>query len=213
MRILRSTILNVVEAKIREDTAAELIPDHNVSPANMIYFQIILEQHAEKLRKTVGAIGSRDNVGWPQPSDSSQKEKGRASAQMLLADYKGLLRRTETLSNLCKSRLQILMSRAGIVESNKAIEQAKEVTKLTRLAFVFIPLSFVSSFLGMNLGPFAESAAYGLWIFFAVSAPLVVLLFMLMTWSKSHIRTMLHSKKKRHTVEKSKDIQLKDIDC
>ncbi|KAF1947044.1 hypothetical protein EJ02DRAFT_508222 [Clathrospora elynae] len=179
--------LNTIEAKINTDMALEFMPDHSISPANMIYFQGLLDSHAETLRRTILAITSRDASGWPRPATDMSKKRSSstAAAQTLSQDYESLLRRTETLSNLCKGRLQILLSRAGIVEANKAIEQAKVVTKLTRLAFVFIPLSFVSSFFGMNLTPFVQDPAYGLWLFFAVSAPLVAVLFMSMSWSRA----------------------------
>ena len=45
---------------------------------------------------------------------------------------------------------QSLMSAMSIVESKKAIQEAEGVSKLTQLAFFFIPLSLVSSAFGMN---------------------------------------------------------------
>ncbi|KAJ8110763.1 hypothetical protein OPT61_g6474 [Boeremia exigua] len=179
--------LNVIDSKINEDIAKEFTPDHNISPANMIYFQGLLDRHAERLLGNIATIEARDESAWPQPSDEKMIKKTAAQAQALLKDYKGLLKRTETLSNTCKARLQILMSRAGIVESNKAIEQAKVVTKLTRLAFVFIPLSFVSSFFGMNLTPLIEPPGLSLWLFFAVSVPVVALLLLSMYCDFGHV--------------------------
>lgn len=193
--------LNVIESKIREDTAAELIPDRNVSPANMIFFQGLLDRHAESLRRSIMAINSREDAGWPRPTDTALRQKSTAFTHTLLQDFRSLLNRTEIMSDLCKSRLHILMSRAGIVESNKAIEQAKEVTKLTRLAFVFVPLSFVSSFFGMNLGPFVDRPAYGLWIFFAISGPLVLLLLVSLSWNVSQIGHVFARKGKRSKQE------------
>jgi hypothetical protein len=152
--------LNVIESKINEDIAKEFALDHNISPANMIYFQSLLDKHAETLRRNVMIITRRNELGWPRPPEHNFAKKTVAQAQALLQDYEGLLRRAESLSYTCKARLQILMSKAGIVESNKAIEQAKVVTKLTRLAFVFIPLSFVSSFFGMNLTPFIDPPGF-----------------------------------------------------
>jgi Mg2+ and Co2+ transporter CorA len=183
--------LNVIESKINEDIAKEFSADHNISPANMIFFQGLLDNHAETLRKNVATIKYCQESGWPKPSDEKLAKKTAAQAQALLQDYKGLLKRAETLSNTCKTRLQILMSRAGIVESNKAIEQAKVVTKLTRLAFVFIPLSFVSSFFGMNLTPFIEPPGLSLWLFFAVSAPVVVLLLVSMNFNLEQVVTLV----------------------
>ena len=46
---------------------------------------------------------------------------------------------------------QSLMSAMSIVESKKAIQEAEGVSKLTQLAFFFIPLSLVSSAFGMNV--------------------------------------------------------------
>lgn len=39
----------------------------------------------------------------------------------------------------------------SLIESKKAITQAEQVTKLTQLAFFFIPLTFVAGLFGMNV--------------------------------------------------------------
>ncbi|KAF2205661.1 hypothetical protein GQ43DRAFT_427866 [Delitschia confertaspora ATCC 74209] len=180
--------LNVLETKIAADAALELGHDMNVSPANMMYFQSLLDSHADMLRGNIESIKYQEEALWPQPQDSVLRKKSSAARRSLLQDYEALLTRTLILSDRCKSRLTILMNRAGIVEANKSIQQTQEVTKLTRLAFVFTPLSFVATFFGMNLGPFTEiTNAYGLWLYFAVSAPLVALLLVSMTWSMSEL--------------------------
>lgn len=46
---------------------------------------------------------------------------------------------------------QALMSTLSIIESQNAIQQGHEFQKLTELAFIFIPLSFVASFYGMEV--------------------------------------------------------------
>lgn len=201
--------LNVIESKIKEDIAKEFQPDANISPANMIYFQGLLDDHIEKLRKNVATLEYIRTSNWPRPADEKLAKKTAAHAYALLQDYQGLITRTETLSYTCKARLQILMSMAGIVESNKAIEQAKEVTKLTRLAFVFIPLSFVSSFFGMNLTPLIEPPGLSLWLFFAVSAPLVVLLFLSMKFSLTQFVALLTPQREQSRSERT--YPLRDI--
>jgi Mg2+ and Co2+ transporter CorA len=202
--VSESQFLNTLESKVAADVAQELNPEKNVSPANMIYFQGLLDARADRLRRTITAIKAQLEFPWTRSLATeptlSQLPKNQTAAQTLLADYKDLLNRAEILSNRCKSRLNILMNRAGIVESNKAIQQAKEVTKLTRLAFVFIPLSFTSSFFGMNLGPFTQNAAYGLWLYFAVSAPLVGFLLAIMTSSLSEIFVKIMRLEKKTTI-------------
>lgn len=49
------------------------------------------------------------------------------------------------------STFQAVMSTMSIVESQKAILEAETVSKLTALAFFFIPLSFVASLFSINL--------------------------------------------------------------
>ena len=56
----------------------------------------------------------------------------------------------ETLARLT-STFQAVMSTMSIIESQKAIAEAETVSKLTALAFFFIPLSFIASLFGMNL--------------------------------------------------------------
>jgi len=59
--------------------------------------------------------------------------------------------RMEALSRRLDSSFQTLTSTMSIIESEKAIQEAEEVTRLTNLAFFFIPLSLVASVFGMNV--------------------------------------------------------------
>lgn len=51
----------------------------------------------------------------------------------------------------CESTFTMLMTTMSLIESEKAINEAEQVTKLTQLAFFFIPLTFVAGIYGMNL--------------------------------------------------------------
>ena len=59
-------------------------------------------------------------------------------------------------------------------KSQKAILQAEDVARLTRLAFIFIPLSFTASFFGMNFSQFTNGALLSIWIWFVVSVPFLL---------------------------------------
>jgi uncharacterized protein YdeI (BOF family) len=48
--------LNAIESKINEDIAKKFSADQNISPANMIYFQGRLDNHAEMLERNVATI-------------------------------------------------------------------------------------------------------------------------------------------------------------
>jgi Mg2+ and Co2+ transporter CorA len=60
-----------------------------------------------------------------------------------------------------------------LTEARKSTETAISVARLTKLAFIFIPLNFVTSFYGMNMKPFGGGNV-SLWIFFATAlAPII----------------------------------------
>ena len=58
----------------------------------------------------------------------------------------------------------------NIEESRRAVQQNKNLARLTFLATIFIPMSFTSSFLSMS--PDFLSATETIWIFFAIGIPL-----------------------------------------
>ncbi|KAJ6095281.1 Mg2+ transporter protein CorA-like/Zinc transport protein ZntB, partial [Penicillium sp. IBT 16267x] len=60
-----------------------------------------------------------------------------------------------------------LTSNMGLLESRRSIDEAHAVTRLTELAFIFIPLSFSTSVFGMQIEPFANPVP--IWNFFVVA--------------------------------------------
>ncbi|KAK7539213.1 hypothetical protein IWX47DRAFT_849193 [Phyllosticta citricarpa] len=70
-----------------------------------------------------------------------------------------------------ESTVPALIGVMSIIESRKAIKHAEEVTKLTQLAFFFIPLNFVVGIFGMN---FEELPSDGTWTWAVTSVRLLV---------------------------------------
>jgi Mg2+ and Co2+ transporter CorA len=58
---------------------------------------------------------------------------------------------TESLRGRIESTFHALMSTMAILESRRAIAQAATISKLTNLAFFFIPLTLCASVFGMNI--------------------------------------------------------------
>jgi hypothetical protein len=96
----------------------------------------------------------------------------------LLQDYRDLLDQAEQLRTKLTSVLQRDVSLAALSESRKSIRQADSIRRLTLLAFVFVPLNFVTSFFGMNTKEFGTGKVK-LWICFTVAS--VVTLTVLVT--------------------------------
>lgn len=62
-----------------------------------------------------------------------------------------ILDRAESLESFLMSSFQLFMSSASVMNTELSIEQAKRSQRLTQLAFLYIPLSFVTGIFGMNI--------------------------------------------------------------
>ena len=84
----------------------------------------------------------------------------------LLQDYERILQEAQQQVSMLAQKMSFLASMASLRESQMAIEQAKKgiqqnerVKRLTQLAFIFIPLSFVTSLFGMNITALGTGSA------------------------------------------------------
>lgn len=85
------------------------------------------------------------------------------------------------LERFLMETFQLLMSTLSIRNSQASIEQTKRTTRLTQLAFIYIPLSFVTGIFGMNIAEI-NGSALSLWAVFVcttivVAATAMVFLF------------------------------------
>ncbi|MCJ1251904.1 hypothetical protein MMC30_009142 [Trapelia coarctata] len=149
---------------------------------NLLYDQSVLEKDHTHLHESVDFIRTRGGSQWPRCKDANQEAKAAEAARVLLRHYEDLTRQTERALARYRGRMNLLMNSARIAETNKTIMQAKEVTKLTRLALVYIPLSFTASFFGMNIGIFVNGTPTRIWVWFAVSVPVMLISLILMKW-------------------------------
>ncbi|KAK3935818.1 hypothetical protein QBC46DRAFT_42372 [Diplogelasinospora grovesii] len=168
--------LNMLETKLlHELDPLLLVRQQEPTLSNLLYNQRVLDRHIQRIRDNLTMFKARESLGWPKMT-SAQPGKQRIAdeaAEKLIHDYEYLLARALTLSEQCSRGMQVVMNNAMVKESRDAMDQAKGVAKLTRLAFIFVPLSFTASFFGMNFVQFGQGSL-DLWIWFAVSTPIFV---------------------------------------
>ena len=180
-------LLNLVETIIDTSTGYNQYKSQDYSLGNMSYHQDILKRLVLRLRENILDLESYQSSQWPRsygPSDEKaiqSKAKAVTAAESLLTDFRNLLSRAEHISLQCQGGMSVCMNSAAIAESQRAIEQAKQIERLTRLAFFYIPLSFATSFFGMNLRIFG-SGHLNLWIWFAAAIPLLLLSYLILAW-------------------------------
>lgn len=180
-------LLNLVELLIDRETGYNQFKSQDYSLGNLSYHHDVLKRLELRLHETVSDLESYRSPQWPRSYDfngddsNPNKAKAVAAAESLLTDFKNLLSRAEYLSAQCQSGMSVCMNSAAIAESQRAMEQAKQIGRLTRLAFFYIPLSFTTSFLGMNLSIFG-SGKIKFWVWFVFSAPVLLLSYLVLAW-------------------------------
>ncbi|KAI1107089.1 hypothetical protein F4804DRAFT_240680 [Jackrogersella minutella] len=111
---------------------------------------------------------------FPEHDRSSRRQDCFADLEkdftLVAAHIDDLLSRTERIA-------AVATAVTAIEESRRAIEQNKVLGRLTYLAVIFAPLSFVSSFFSMssNLSELTET----IWVYFCVAIPISLVVYML----------------------------------
>lgn len=91
----------------------------------------------------------------------------------LLPDFKDILDEMDRIQERIERIVSVASALLSIEEGRRAQKQNNNVARLTFLATVFIPLSFVSGFLSMQ--PDIWRLKKTIWIFFAIAIPLTAL--------------------------------------
>ncbi|KAI5858208.1 hypothetical protein GGS23DRAFT_607733 [Durotheca rogersii] len=101
----------------------------------------------------------------------------RDSVEQLRRDYAIVARHIEELLSRAERIAAVATAVTAIEESRRAIEQNKALGRLTYLAVIFAPLSFVSSFFSMTDNVASQAQTY--WVYFCIAIPISILAFLL----------------------------------
>lgn len=175
-------LLNLIDDNISHKFSWGRLEDSESKQANLLYIQSILESLERRLGQNLQVINSRGMNWWHRAENARQTKRYQQAADSLLRDYDALSTRTTTLRDRCRSQINDLVTQTMLAESKKAIIQANEVTKLTRMAFIFIPLSFTCGLFGMNVSPIVRDAPPW-WAWVAITFPIVMLSVVFLKWS------------------------------
>lgn len=167
-----SLLLNFVDQDIQSCSVER---EDLLSPAleQLRFNSGLLERVGAFLEENQHVIREREALTWPKTSDPVLNAKVLTIQASLDKNYTFLIHRCERLKTRCETGSRILVSAAHLLEAQKGINQARQVYVLTKLAFVFIPLSFVSSLFGMNVSAFRGYPS--IWIYFVIAVPLTAL--------------------------------------
>jgi hypothetical protein len=181
--------LNLMESRIQIQISAIAQGVPVDALGNLQYFFNILNRHAQQLKDSTRALlklAERSNQWKTSETEAVRNIAYNSSnstftAKGLLEDYEELHVRCIDLSNMCTRGINLAMNKATIEESRKAIEQSERLKRLTLLATLFIPLSFSSSLLGMNVDLLGQNAVR-FWWFFVLCVPITLFAYAIYLW-------------------------------
>jgi Mg2+ and Co2+ transporter CorA len=162
-------LLELCESNIKD------VPYKSVAArlSELLLLKTFVDDYRSYIKDTLSIVKSRGGRNWPSVKEGTvQRDKADLTAIQLENRYRRLLERCERLQEHCASSVTILMNQHAQQQTDRAMEQTKQLKKLSVLAYFYIPVTLTASFFGMN---FKElDTELSIWTFFAVSASLVV---------------------------------------
>ncbi|KAJ4302658.1 hypothetical protein N0V90_001547 [Kalmusia sp. IMI 367209] len=97
--------------------------------------------------------------------------------ELLSEDFEHIDGNINAVGRLLESMLPVVMSFVQIRDARRSFAETADVSRLTILALVFVPLTFVSSLFSMNTQNLPGSRDF--WVYFAVAIPLTGLVILI----------------------------------
>lgn len=180
--------LNLIESKLRKELDyAFLYEKQDKDVTNILYHKQILKRHMGYYAHILAFIKLTAHANWPEGANVDTRVEADEAFQDLSRRFQSLLERNEALIKECNDGMTAKMTTLQITEAQGAQKQARATAKLTRLAFFFIPLSFTTSFYGMNVRELGSNTSTGIWQWVLMSVILlgVSLAFLTLRWLES----------------------------
>ncbi|CAN9276852.1 unnamed protein product [Alternaria alternata] len=147
----------------------------------LILHKNLLDDHANRHEDVLRFIESPVLARWANALTQDQQAVAQESKDAVKADFEFLLSRYRQLSLHYQEAISILVSATSLAESQKQITLAAQVTKLTILATIFLPLSYCTSIFGMN---FVELDQLSIWIWVVVTFAVGLSTFLVYQWDE-----------------------------
>jgi hypothetical protein len=106
-------------------------------------------------------------------------------ASLDVVRFEDLIREFTILEDQLSKASDSMMSTTNLLDSRRSIQEAKTVTRLTELAFVFIPLTFSATLFGMQIEQFNDRAPLSTFILIALTVTIMSYAFRLIIRSQT----------------------------
>lgn len=104
-------------------------------------------------------------------------DRDKESINQLIEDYEHIALNFGIYNRRLEATVPIVTSLIQIIDSQRSLLETANITRLTYLALIFVPLTFVASLFSMN--DKIPSSAGCFWLYFAVAIPTCALVFLI----------------------------------
>jgi hypothetical protein len=176
-----SQLLNVLDNEIVACQALVPSPDkHQVALEQLQFISAYIDRVREAINQNQSVISNAIWEHHPQASKDLKAETVRLRG-LLNSDYEYLLQQCDGLKKKADATTTIVVRASQLLQSQKGVDEAAAVTKLTKLAFIFIPSTFIATIFGMNVSQLSEDQDNpSIWLYFVVAIPFTMLAYALM---------------------------------
>jgi hypothetical protein len=157
----------------------------------------------------------RELQGWRLRTLNSQQKVGSVMRKLksydfgesdavkdpLLEDYEVISSNIQAAGARLENMLPVVTSLVQIIDARQSFAETANISRLTILALVFVPLTFVSSLFSMNADNLPGSSHF--WVYFVVAIPVTGLVYLVARPPTAILRkvsTWLQNHKGRHRV-------------
>ena len=122
-------------------------------------------RYGDMLRRSEEICSHRGPMSWPKLDDSE-------STNMITKDFQAVQDKFKRMETNAEKQISTVFAKISVEAGEESIDEARRVTRLTVIATIFLPMSFVASIFGMS-GRFALDGDRW-WMYVAVAIPLAV---------------------------------------
>ncbi|KAK3290455.1 uncharacterized protein B0H64DRAFT_350409 [Chaetomium fimeti] len=184
-------VLDLIDAKVRDELDHSSMTGDGVastSPtlSNLLYSQQVLKRHIRNLQAPISYMEALCS-SLSSSAATTPRTAAITTIRTVLADYRFALAYADALAADCVQGMSIMAHNAAIRESQKAIAEARGVTRLTRLATLFVPLALVTSAFSMNVREVNAGDGPPLWAWAVVSVVVGAVSWLLVRYDLSRL--------------------------
>ena len=179
-----SQCLNLIESTVDRYIYESAQDNIHLTLADLQHAKSTLDSYLKGLQSTLAFVKARGGPKWPIATSAKHEQIAKDVAQNLREDFEHLIERTRRLSNRCSDESNRLINKSKVDEAQRGLVQARGVARLTLPAFFFIPVSFTTSFFGMNVEELVGSTGppVSVWMWFVVSIPVLLFAIGMSQW-------------------------------